>query len=83
MNLPPGGPTEASWSLVMNYLTYLEFHGDLHALISISFFCSQVSVLVQFLIENCCRIFGEELTSVFAYILPKNDNREDSSGNIN
>ncbi|XP_013914057.1 PREDICTED: rho GTPase-activating protein 20-like [Thamnophis sirtalis] len=38
-----------------------------------------VSVLVQFLIENCCRIFGEELTSVFADIMPKNDNREDGS----
>ncbi|XP_039207446.1 rho GTPase-activating protein 20 isoform X3 [Crotalus tigris] len=42
-------------------------------------FTKKVSVLVQFLIENCCRIFGEELTSVFADILPKNDNREDGS----
>ncbi|XP_026530885.1 rho GTPase-activating protein 20 [Notechis scutatus] len=42
-------------------------------------FTKKVSVLVQFLIENCCRIFGEELTSVFADIMPKNDNREDGS----
>uniref|UniRef100_A0A8C6VQF6 Rho-GAP domain-containing protein n=1 Tax=Naja naja TaxID=35670 RepID=A0A8C6VQF6_NAJNA len=42
-------------------------------------FTKKVSVLVQFLIENCCRIFGEELTSVFADIMPKNDNPEDGS----
>ncbi|XP_058042145.1 rho GTPase-activating protein 20 [Ahaetulla prasina] len=42
-------------------------------------FTKKVSVLVQFLIENCCRIFGEELTSVFADIMPKHDNREDGS----
>ncbi|XP_070605856.1 rho GTPase-activating protein 20 isoform X2 [Erythrolamprus reginae] len=42
-------------------------------------FTKKVSVLVQFLIENCCRIFGEELTSVFADIMPKHDNREDCS----
>lgn len=40
----------------------------------------QASIMVQFLIENCCRIFGEEITSIFADIVPKNDNREDGSG---
>nr|XP_056714366.1 rho GTPase-activating protein 20 [Euleptes europaea] len=42
-------------------------------------FTKKVSVLVQFLIENCCRIFGEEITSIFRDIMPKNDNREDGS----
>ncbi|XP_063161874.1 rho GTPase-activating protein 20 isoform X2 [Candoia aspera] len=42
-------------------------------------FTKKVSVLVQFLIENCCKIFGEEITSVFADIVPKNDNQEDGS----
>ncbi|KAF7251079.1 Rho GTPase-activating protein 20 [Varanus komodoensis] len=42
-------------------------------------FTKKVSILVQFLIENCCRIFGEEITSIFADIMPKNDNREDGS----
>ncbi|XP_048350973.1 rho GTPase-activating protein 20 isoform X2 [Sphaerodactylus townsendi] len=42
-------------------------------------FTKKVAVLVQFLIENCCRIFGEEITSIFADIVPKNDNREDGS----
>ncbi|XP_062983143.1 rho GTPase-activating protein 20 [Elgaria multicarinata webbii] len=42
-------------------------------------FTKKVSVLVQFLIENCCRIFGEEISSIFADIMPKNDNREDGS----
>ncbi|XP_061484608.1 rho GTPase-activating protein 20 isoform X3 [Rhineura floridana] len=42
-------------------------------------FTKKVSILVQFLIENCCRIFGEEITSIFADIMPKNDNQEDSS----
>ncbi|XP_066477711.1 rho GTPase-activating protein 20 [Tiliqua scincoides] len=42
-------------------------------------FTRKASTLVQFLIENCCRIFGEEITSIFADIMPKNDNREDGS----
>ncbi|XP_053161175.1 rho GTPase-activating protein 20 isoform X4 [Hemicordylus capensis] len=42
-------------------------------------FTKKVSVLVQFLIENCCRIFGEEITSIFVDLVPKNDNREDGS----
>uniref|UniRef100_A0A8D0GYC3 Rho GTPase-activating protein 20 n=1 Tax=Sphenodon punctatus TaxID=8508 RepID=A0A8D0GYC3_SPHPU len=42
-------------------------------------FTKKVSVLVQFLIENCCRIFGEEITSLFGDILIRSDNREDGS----
>ncbi|XP_042316097.1 rho GTPase-activating protein 20 isoform X2 [Sceloporus undulatus] len=42
-------------------------------------FMKKVSILVQFLIENCCRIFGEDFTSIFADVVPKNDNREDGS----
>ncbi|XP_015284974.1 PREDICTED: rho GTPase-activating protein 20 [Gekko japonicus] len=42
-------------------------------------FTKKVSVLIQFLIENCCRIFGEDVASIFADIVPKNDNREDGS----
>ncbi|XP_077197738.1 rho GTPase-activating protein 20 isoform X2 [Paroedura picta] len=42
-------------------------------------FTKKVSALIQFLIENCCRIFGEEITSIFADVVPKNDNREDGS----
>uniref|UniRef100_A0A6J0UJM0 Rho GTPase-activating protein 20 n=1 Tax=Pogona vitticeps TaxID=103695 RepID=A0A6J0UJM0_9SAUR len=41
-------------------------------------FTKKVSILVQFLIENCCRIFGEEITSVFADIMPKNDGEDGS-----
>ncbi|XP_067418925.1 rho GTPase-activating protein 20 [Emydura macquarii macquarii] len=42
-------------------------------------FTKRVSILVQFLIENCCRIFGEEITSLFGDILRRCDNREDGS----
>ncbi|KAL8191021.1 UNVERIFIED_CONTAM: hypothetical protein K2H54_066726 [Gekko kuhli] len=42
-------------------------------------FTKKVSVLIQFLIENCSRIFGEDIASIFADIVPKNDNREDGS----
>uniref|UniRef100_F6V0Y4 Rho GTPase-activating protein 20 n=1 Tax=Ornithorhynchus anatinus TaxID=9258 RepID=F6V0Y4_ORNAN len=40
----------------------------------------KVSLLVEFLIENCCRIFGEEITSLFEDISLKCDNREDGPG---
>lgn len=40
----------------------------------------QISSLVQFLTENCCRIFGEEITSLFGEIL-MTCKRENSSGN--
>ncbi|XP_065437529.1 rho GTPase-activating protein 20 isoform X3 [Chrysemys picta bellii] len=42
-------------------------------------FTKKVSVLVQFLIENCCRIFGEEISTLFGDILIRCDNREDGS----
>ncbi|XP_074838118.1 rho GTPase-activating protein 20 [Carettochelys insculpta] len=42
-------------------------------------FTKKVSILVQFLIENCCRIFGEEISSLFGDILMPCDNREDGS----
>uniref|UniRef100_A0A8C3Q8T2 Rho GTPase-activating protein 20 n=1 Tax=Geospiza parvula TaxID=87175 RepID=A0A8C3Q8T2_GEOPR len=32
-------------------------------------FIKKISSLVQFLIENCCRIFGDEVTSLFGEIL--------------
>uniref|UniRef100_A0A8C3QHF6 Rho GTPase-activating protein 20 n=1 Tax=Cyanoderma ruficeps TaxID=181631 RepID=A0A8C3QHF6_9PASS len=32
-------------------------------------FIKKISSLVQFLIENCCRIFGDEITSLFGEIL--------------
>nr|XP_006117307.1 rho GTPase-activating protein 20 isoform X2 [Pelodiscus sinensis] len=41
-------------------------------------FTKKVSILVQFLIENCCRIFGEEISSLFGDILIRCD-REDGS----
>ncbi|XP_038617595.1 rho GTPase-activating protein 20 [Tachyglossus aculeatus] len=40
----------------------------------------KVSLLVQFLIENCCRIFGDEITSLFEDISIKCDSREDVPG---
>lgn len=40
----------------------------------------QISSLVQFLTENCCRIFGEEITTLFGEIL-MTCKRENSSGN--
>ncbi|XP_006272410.1 rho GTPase-activating protein 20 isoform X1 [Alligator mississippiensis] len=42
-------------------------------------FTKKISILVQFLIENCCRIFGEEVTSLFGDMLIRCDNREDGS----
>ncbi|KAM7179896.1 rho GTPase-activating protein 20 isoform 3-T3 [Macrochelys suwanniensis] len=42
-------------------------------------FTKKVSILVQFLIENCCRIFGEEISTLFGDILIRCDNREDGS----
>nr|XP_060626964.1 rho GTPase-activating protein 20 isoform X1 [Anolis sagrei ordinatus] len=42
-------------------------------------FMKKVSILVQFLIENSCRVFGEDITSLFGDLVPKNDNREDGS----
>ncbi|MEE6472772.1 hypothetical protein FKM82_009718 [Ascaphus truei] len=38
-----------------------------------------VSVLVQFLIENCCMIFGEDISLLYANLSAKDDNREDNS----
>uniref|UniRef100_A0A8C6IVX2 Rho GTPase-activating protein 20 n=1 Tax=Melopsittacus undulatus TaxID=13146 RepID=A0A8C6IVX2_MELUD len=43
-------------------------------------FTKKISSLVQFLTENCCRIFGEEITSLFGEIL-MTCKRENSSGN--
>uniref|UniRef100_A0A8C0F6A0 Rho GTPase activating protein 20 n=1 Tax=Bubo bubo TaxID=30461 RepID=A0A8C0F6A0_BUBBB len=43
-------------------------------------FAKKISSLVQFLTENCCRIFGEEITSLFGEIL-MTCKRENSSGN--
>lgn len=40
----------------------------------------QISSLVQFLTENCCRIFGEEITSLFGEIM-MTCKRENGSGN--
>lgn len=40
----------------------------------------QISSLVQFLTENCCRIFGEEINSLFGEIL-MTCKRENGSGN--
>ncbi|CAI9616714.1 unnamed protein product, partial [Staurois parvus] len=42
-------------------------------------FTRKVSVLVQFLIENYCTIFGEDLSLLYASLSSKDDNREDSS----
>ncbi|XP_051635130.1 rho GTPase-activating protein 20 isoform X1 [Manacus candei] len=41
-------------------------------------FIKKISSLVQFLIENCCRIFGDEITSLFGEIL-MTCSRENSS----
>lgn len=40
----------------------------------------QISSLVQFLTENCCKIFGEEINSLFGEIL-MTCKRENGSGN--
>nr|XP_023410477.1 rho GTPase-activating protein 20 [Loxodonta africana] len=42
-------------------------------------FTKKVSLLIQFLIENCCRIFGEEITSLLGEISVRCDNRENAS----
>nr|DBA32681.1 TPA: hypothetical protein GDO54_000454 [Pyxicephalus adspersus] len=42
-------------------------------------FTRKVSVLVQFLIENYCTIFGEDLSILYASLSAKDDNREDNS----
>lgn len=42
-------------------------------------FTRKVSVLVQFLIENYCTIFGEDLSLLYTSLSAKDDNREDSS----
>lgn len=48
----------------------------------LSFFM-QVSLLIQFLIENCCRIFGEEITSLLGQVSVRCDTREKASGIVN
>ncbi|XP_044143282.1 rho GTPase-activating protein 20 [Bufo gargarizans] len=42
-------------------------------------FTRKVSVLVQFLIENYCLVFGDDISLLYANLSPKDDNREDSS----
>ncbi|XP_075054989.1 rho GTPase-activating protein 20 [Mixophyes fleayi] len=42
-------------------------------------FTRKVSVLVQFLIENYCMIFGNDISLLYANLSAKDDNREDSS----
>ncbi|XP_063286091.1 rho GTPase-activating protein 20 isoform X1 [Pelobates fuscus] len=42
-------------------------------------FTRKVSTLVQFLIENCCPIFGDDLSVLYANLSDKDDKREDSS----
>lgn len=42
----------------------------------------QVSLLIQFLIENCCRIFGEEITSLLGEVSVRCDARENASGTM-
>ncbi|KAM4045835.1 rho GTPase-activating protein 20 [Anomaloglossus baeobatrachus] len=42
-------------------------------------FTRKVSVLVQFLIENYCSIFGDDISLLYANLSSKDDNREDSS----
>ncbi|XP_016059073.1 PREDICTED: rho GTPase-activating protein 20 isoform X2 [Miniopterus natalensis] len=39
----------------------------------------KVTLLIQFLIENCCRIFGEEITSLFGEVSVRCDTRENTS----
>lgn len=47
-----------------------------------SFFV-QVSQLIQFLIENCCRIFGEEITSLLGEVSVRCDAGGNASGIVN
>ncbi|XP_044113616.1 rho GTPase-activating protein 20 isoform X1 [Neovison vison] len=42
-------------------------------------FTKKVSLLIQFLIENCCRIFGEEITSLLGQVSVRCDTREKAS----
>ncbi|XP_005378111.1 PREDICTED: rho GTPase-activating protein 20 [Chinchilla lanigera] len=42
-------------------------------------FTKKVSLLIQFLIENCCRIFGHEITSLFGEVSVRCDAKENSS----
>ncbi|XP_036114775.1 rho GTPase-activating protein 20 [Molossus molossus] len=42
-------------------------------------FTKKVTLLIQFLIENCCRIFGEEITSLFGEVSVRCDARENTS----
>ncbi|XP_010608955.1 rho GTPase-activating protein 20 [Fukomys damarensis] len=42
-------------------------------------FTKKVSLLIQFLIENCCRIFGHEITSLFGEVSLRIDTKENSS----
>lgn len=42
-------------------------------------FTRKVSVLVQFLIENYCLVFGDDISLLYANLSAKDDNREDSS----
>ncbi|ELW64234.1 Rho GTPase-activating protein 20 [Tupaia chinensis] len=42
-------------------------------------FTKKVSLLIQFLIENCCRIFGEEITSLLGEVSVRCDARENVS----
>ena len=43
----------------------------------------QVTLVIQFLIENCCKIFGEEITSLFGEVSVRCDTREHTSGIVN
>ncbi|XP_032326410.1 rho GTPase-activating protein 20-like [Camelus ferus] len=42
-------------------------------------FTKKVSLLIQFLIENCCRIFGEEITSLLEAVSVTCDTKEKAS----
>ncbi|XP_047609338.1 rho GTPase-activating protein 20 [Phacochoerus africanus] len=42
-------------------------------------FTKKISLLIQFLIENCCRIFGEEITSLLGEVSVRRDPRENAS----
>ncbi|XP_012514587.1 PREDICTED: rho GTPase-activating protein 20 [Propithecus coquereli] len=42
-------------------------------------FTKKVTLLLQFLIENCCRIFGEEITSLFGEVSGRCDTRGNAS----
>ncbi|KAG8584739.1 hypothetical protein GDO81_004752 [Engystomops pustulosus] len=42
-------------------------------------FTRKVSILVQFLIENYCLVFGDDISLLYANLSSKDDNQEDSS----